>query len=109
MMAAWVYLVCAICLEVAGTVSMKLSEGFTKPLPSLLLFVFYGLSFSLITLSLKKIDVSMAYAIWSGMGTVLITTVGILYFNEAISAIKIVSVGLVVLGVLGLNLHSIAH
>ncbi|MFC6673003.1 DMT family transporter [Marinobacterium aestuariivivens] len=109
MTTAWIYLFCAIGLEVAGTLSMKLSDGFTRPLPSLLLFVFYGLSFSLLTLSLKRIDVSIAYAIWAGMGTVLITSAGILWFDEALSTLKALSVVLVVIGVIGLNLESAGH
>jgi len=62
----WLYLVLAILLEVSGTTCMKLSEGFTRMVPSILLVVFYTLSLGMLTLALKKIDVSVAYAIWSG-------------------------------------------
>ncbi|MFW6323870.1 MAG: DMT family transporter, partial [Desulfovibrionales bacterium] len=72
----WLYLTGAIILEVAGTVSMKLSEGFTNILPSVLLFLFYGVSFVGLTLALKRIDVSIAYAVWSGLGTLLISLIG---------------------------------
>lgn len=102
----WVYLVLAIVLEVSGTTCMKLSEGFTKTVPSILLFVFYTLSFGMLTLALKRIDVSVAYAVWSGMGTALIATIGILYFKEPMTALKLISLALIIGGVVGLNLSS---
>jgi small multidrug resistance pump len=100
----WVFLVGAIVLEVAGTTSMKLSGGFTKPVPSVLLFACYAASFTALTFALKKIDVSVAYAIWSGVGTALIAAIGILYFREAFSVLKLVSLMLIIAGVVGLNL-----
>ncbi|MGH3089955.1 MAG: DMT family transporter [Rubrobacteraceae bacterium] len=100
----WVYLVFAILTEVAGTTSMKISEGFTKLVPSVSIFVFYGFSLVLLTMSLKRLDVSLAYAVWSGMGTALIATIGILWFREPLTAIKLVSLALIIVGVVGLNL-----
>jgi small multidrug resistance pump len=100
----WVYLVFAIITEVAGTTSMKISEGFTRLTPSIFIFVFYGFSLVLLTLSLKRLDVSLAYAVWSGMGTALIATIGILWFREPMTAIKLVSLALIIIGVVGLNL-----
>jgi small multidrug resistance pump len=100
----WLFLIVAIFLEVAGTTSMKLSEGFARVLPSVFIFVFYGLSFAGLTLALKRIDVSVAYAIWSGLGTALITVIGLAYFREPVTPLKIVSIGLIILGVVGLNL-----
>ena len=105
----WLYLVLAILLEVSGTTCMKLSEGFTKTVPSILLFVFYTLSFSMLTLALKRIDVSIAYAVWSGVGTALIATIGVLWFKEPVTMIKLVSLGLIIIGVVGLNLSGGAH
>ena len=105
----WVYLGLAILLEVSGTTCMKLSEGFTKTVPSILLFVFYTLSFGMLTLALKKLDVSIAYAVWSGVGTALIATIGVLWFKEPATAMKLVSLGLIILGVVGLNLSGGAH
>jgi small multidrug resistance pump len=101
---SWVYLILAIIMEVIGTTNMKLSEGFTKILPSILMFVFYGFSFAFITLALKKIDLSIAYALWSGVGTALIAAIGVLYFKEPATAIKIGSIALIVIGVVGLML-----
>ena len=103
-MASWLYLASAIIFEVAGTTSMKLSSGFSRPLPSVLIFVFYALSFTSLTFALKKIDVSVAYAIWSGIGTVLIAIIGIYHFREPITLLKVTSIGLIILGVVGFHL-----
>lgn len=105
----WLALAGAIVLEVSGTVSMKLSDGFTKLVPSILIFVFYAASFAVLTLALKKIDVSVAYAVWAGVGTALIAVVGILYFKEPLSALKVFSIFLIIAGVIGLNLSGAKH
>jgi len=100
----WFYLILAILFEVIGTTSMKLSEGFTKTVPSVMMFIFYILSLVALTFALKKFDVSSAYAIWSGLGTVLISIVGIYLFKESISPMKIISIALIIIGVIGLHL-----
>ncbi len=105
----WLFLVLAILLEVAGTTCMKLSEGFTRLTPSILLFVFYTLSFGMLTLALKRIDVSVAYAVWSGVGTALIATIGVLWFKEPMTALKLISLALIIIGVVGLNLGGGTH
>jgi small multidrug resistance pump len=105
----WVYLVLAILFEICGTTSMKASQGFTRPVPSYLVFLFYGLSLVFLTLALNKIDVSVAYAIWSGLGTALVATVGVLWFREPLTGLKIVSLGLIIIGVVGLNLSGTGH
>ena len=71
--------------------------------------MFYAASFAALTLALKKIEVSVAYAVWSGVGTTLIAGIGILYFGEAVSARKLVSILLIVVGVVGLNLSGANH
>ena len=106
---SWFYLVLAIVFEVSGTTAMKLSQGFTKMLPSVLMFLLYGLSLSALTLALKRIDVSMAYAVWSGLGTALIATVGVLWLKEPLTALKIVSLMLIIIGVIGLHFSGDAH
>ncbi|NOR16372.1 QacE family quaternary ammonium compound efflux SMR transporter [candidate division WOR-3 bacterium] len=103
------YLIIAIIFEVAGTTCMKLSYGFTKAVPSILMIILYLLSLVSLTFALKKIDVSVAYAIWAGIGTALIVTVGILWFKEPVTALKIISLGLIIIGVIGLNLSGGAH
>jgi small multidrug resistance pump len=97
-------LLLAIMFEVCGTTCMKLSEGFSKLIPSVLIFVFYAVSFFFFTLALKGIDVSIAYAIWAGLGTALITVVGIFWFRESASALKLISLVVVIAGVIGLHL-----
>ena len=106
---SWVYLTLAILTEVAGTTSMKFSEGFVKILPSVLIFVFYAVSFAFMTLALKKIDLSITYAIWSGLGTALIVVIGVIWFKEPVTVIKLISIALILAGVAGLNLASEAH
>lgn len=104
-MFGWIYMILAILFEVAGTTSMKFSEGFTKVWPSIFIFFFYALSYIVLTFALKTIEISNAYAIWSGLGTVLIVTIGILWFNESVSLVKILSIVLIIMGVVGLQLN----
>jgi small multidrug resistance pump len=96
-------------LEVTGTTAMKLSHGFTRLMPSVLIFVFYGASFVALTFALKRIDVSIAYAIWSGIGTAAIAIIGITYFREPATVVKLVSIVLIIIGVVGLNLGGMKH
>jgi len=100
----WVFLFIAIVLEVCGTTSMKLSEGLTRLAPSIAMFVFYGFAFTMLSFSLKTIELGIAYAIWSGLGTALIAVIGITWFGESTSIYKIASILLIIIGVLGLNL-----
>jgi len=88
---------------------MKVSLGFTRFLPSALLFAFYGLSFAAMTLAIRQIEVSVAYAIWSGVGTALIAVIGILWFKDTVSALKLASLVLIVIGIVGLHLSGPAH
>ncbi|MEL4304576.1 multidrug efflux SMR transporter [Methanococcoides sp. LMO-2] len=106
---SYLFLIGAILFEVMGTTCMKISEGFTKTLPSVLIFVFYGISFILFTLALKRLEVSLAYAIWSGIGTLSITLIGLIYFDESLTALKVGSIALIIIGVVGLNLSSGIH
>jgi small multidrug resistance pump len=105
----WLYLALAIVLEVCGTTSMKLSDGFSKLTPSVLIFIFYGLSFAAFVFALKRIDVSVAYAIWAGLGILLISAVGIVYFKEPVTALKIASTALIIGGVAGLYSSGVGH
>ena len=103
-MQSWLILIAAIILEVAGTTAMKLSDGFTRPLPSVLLVVFYLFSLVALTLALKRIDVSVAYAVWAGVGTVLVAVMGMFWFKEPVSLLKVGSILLIAAGVVGLHL-----
>lgn len=106
---SWLFMTGAIVFEVAGTTCMKLSDGFHVLLPSILMVPFYILCFVCLTLAIKKIDVSIAYAAWAGIGTTLITMVGILFFNDPASIMKLVAIGLIIIGVVGLNLQGDSH
>lgn len=106
---SYLYLVLAIVFEVLGTTSMKLSNGFTVLLPSIGLVVFYAICFTFLTMALKSIDVGIAYAIWSAVGTALIVAIGIIFFHESINAMKLISICLVIVGVVGLNLSGLKH
>jgi small multidrug resistance pump len=99
-----VYLFLAVVLEVSGITSMKLSDGFNQLEPSIMIFVFYAMSFIFLMLALKRLEVSIAYAIWSGMGTLLITVIGVHFFHEPMTLIKAISLGLIITGVMGLRL-----
>lgn len=101
---SWLYLFIAILFEVAGTTCMKLSQGFSRLLPSILIFAFYGVSFAFMTLSLRKLEVSIVYAIWSGLGTAFIAVIGILIFQEKMTVFRFLSLLLVIAGVIGLNM-----
>ncbi|MEQ8659772.1 MAG: multidrug efflux SMR transporter [Gammaproteobacteria bacterium] len=101
---AWVHLLLAIAFEIAGTTSMKLSNGFQNPWPTLAIFVCYGISIGFLTLAVRTIDISVAYAIWSALGMVVIATIGIVCFGESATVWKLCSIFLVILGVIGLRL-----
>lgn len=83
---------------------MKLSEGFKKPWPSVGIVVFYCLCFTFLTFALKRLDISVAYAIWCGVGMAFITLIGVYWFGETMSWIKLLSIGLIAAGVVGLKL-----
>ncbi|WP_232667927.1 DMT family transporter [Pseudonocardia sp. TRM90224] len=105
---AWIWLIAAIVCEVVATASLKLSEGFSKPLPSAAVVVGYGAAFVLLAQALKTFEVGTAYALWSGIGTGLIVVVGVLFLGESIGAAKVAGVLLVIGGVVLLNLSG-AH
>ncbi|MDZ8053959.1 MAG: DMT family transporter [Aulosira sp. ZfuVER01] len=103
MLISWIYLIAAVIFEVIGTTCMKLSQGFTKVTPSILVFASYGLCLTFLTLCLKKIEISVAYSFWAGLGTTLIALIGIFWFRESMSSVKLISITLIVIGVIGLN------
>ena len=107
-MNAWLFLSGAILFEVAGTTCMKLSRGFTVLTPSFLMFAFYACAFGMNTIATRTIELSVAYAIWSGVGTALTAAIGILYFREPATALKMVSLTLIIIGVMGLHSASMA-
>ncbi len=106
-MVYWLALAGAIALEIAGTVSMKLSHGFTRTAPSVLLFVFYAFSFTLMTIAVKRIDMSVSYAIWSGVGTATIALIGVGWFRESLSPVQVLSIVAIIAGVIGLRVGAV--
>lgn len=97
------YLALAILFEVFGSTMLKLSNGFTAIFPSIGVVVGFLASFTLLGLSLKKIALSTAYAIWSGVGTALTACIGIILFREEIGSLKVLALVLIILGVVILN------
>ena len=103
---SWVLLYLAIALEVGGTLSIKLSQGFSRLVPSLCVIALYGASFTLLSIAVRKIDLGVAYAIWSGVGIIAITCIGFMFFNESINLRKVLSILVIIIGVVSLNLAS---
>ncbi|WP_113698935.1 DMT family transporter [Nonomuraea lactucae] len=106
---AWFVVIAAGLFEVAMAYSLKLSDGFAQPLPSVGFAVFAVLSFGLLAFALKSLDVGTAYAVWTGIGAVGTATLGMLILGEEASVVRIVSIVLIVCGVVGLNLAGGAH
>lgn len=100
----WLFLFLAIALELIGTSLMKISNGLTRLIPSVGMFIAYFLCFSIFSLALKKIDVSIAYAVWSGVGITVISILGVAFFKESINLTKVISLILIITGIIGLNL-----
>jgi small multidrug resistance pump len=98
-----IYLTLAIASEVIATVALKSSEGFSRPLPAAIVVVGYGISFFLLAIVLKHMSVGTTYAVWSAVGTAAIAIVGIVAYGEGANLLKIASLGLIILGVVGLN------
>jgi len=94
----------AIAAEVGATTAMKFSDGFSRLVPSLVTVVGYVVSFVLLAQTLKTISVGAAYAIWSGIGTAAIATIGLLFFGEGMTAAKAAGMALIIGGVVVLNL-----
>ena len=101
---SWVFLGIAILLEVTGTSFMKASQGLSRALPAVMMFACYAGSLALLALALKRIDLGVAYAIWAGLGTALVAVIGTLAFGEQMNALKVLAIGLVITGVVLLNL-----
>ncbi|MFN8769380.1 MAG: DMT family transporter [Neisseriaceae bacterium] len=102
----WVYLFIAILAEIIATSTLKASEGFSKLTPTLISVVGYIIAFYFLSLTLKVIPVGIAYAIWSGVGIVLITIIGYFYYKQPIDMPAIIGIGLIVAGVVIINFFS---
>jgi small multidrug resistance pump len=100
----WILLTIGILTELGGSTCMKLSNGFTNLYASILTFIFWGISFSIFIFALKHFDLSFIYAIWAGLGILLVSVIGMVYFKEPVSIMKLVSILIIVAGVVMLNI-----
>jgi small multidrug resistance pump len=103
-MSAWIYLSGAIATEVVGTVFLRYTDGFTRPAPSILVIATYAASLWLTALALKQLEISLAYAVWAGVGTAAVAVIGMAALGESVTTVKLASIALVIGGVVGLNL-----
>ena len=103
-MLAWIYLSGAIATEVVGTVFLRYTDGFTRPAPSLLVLATYAASLWLTALALRELEISLAYAVWAGVGTAAVAVIGMAALGESVNGLKLASIALVIGGVVGLNL-----
>jgi small multidrug resistance pump len=103
-MLAWIYLSAAIATEVLGTVFLRNTEGFTRPAPSIFVIVTFVVSLWLTALALKTLEISLAYAVWAGVGTAAVAVIGMALLGESVNTLKLASIALVIGGVVGLNL-----
>lgn len=103
---SWLYLLIAIFAEIVATTALKKTEGFSQLLPSALTLVGYAIAFYFLSLSLRTIPVGIAYAVWSGVGIVAISIIGIVLFQQKLDLAALVGIGFIVLGVLVLNIFS---
>jgi small multidrug resistance pump len=100
------YLAVAIISEVTATSALKASAGFSRPLPILIVVLGYGLAFYFLSLTLRTVPVGVAYAIWSGVGIVLITLIGMLWFRQSLDLPALLGMALIILGVVVINVFS---
>ncbi|MBT4289412.1 MAG: multidrug efflux SMR transporter [Deltaproteobacteria bacterium] len=103
---AYIYLALAIIAEVAATSSLKASAEFTRLFPSIIVVVGYGTSFYFMTLVLRSIPIGITYAIWSGLGIVLVSVVGAIIYKEILDVAAVIGMGLIISGVVVIHIFS---
>ena len=103
---AWIILLIAGLFETAWAVALKYSEGFTRPLPSALTLAALGVSMALLGWSVKTLPLGSAYAVWTGIGAIGAAILGIALFHDSASSARLICIGLIVAGVIGLKLTS---
>ncbi|HNQ94591.1 MAG TPA: multidrug efflux SMR transporter [Anaerolineales bacterium] len=96
----------AILSEVIGTVALKLSNGFTKPMPSVVVVIGYSASFYLLSLALKVMPIGVAYAIWSGVGLILTVIAGMILWRETLDWARVIGIILILVGIVFINVIS---
>lgn len=108
MVLAWILLLSAIGVEVAATASLPRTDSFRDPLWTALVLLGYALSYWLLVLVIRNIPVSVAYAVWAGLGTAGVAVVGVLFLQERLDLAKVAGIAMIIVGVAVLNLHN-AH
>lgn len=110
-MKSWLFLGVAILSEVIATSALKASDGFSKTTPSTIVLVGYGLAFYFLSLTLKTIPVGVAYAVWSGVGIVGVSIIGLLLFKQKLDFPALLGIGFILTGVIIMNVFSksVAH
>ncbi|MEL7043440.1 MAG: quaternary ammonium compound efflux SMR transporter SugE [Pseudomonadota bacterium] len=103
---AWTILFAAGCFEVVWAVALKYTDGFSRLWPSVLFGISAWLSFALLSQALKSIPLGSAYAVWTGVGAVGVAIFGIVFLGEPASALRVLCIGLIVAGIVGLKLVS---
>lgn len=108
---SYVYLLIAIVAEVIATSALKSAEGFTKLGPSVIVVIGYAIAFFCLSLTLRTLPVGIAYAIWSGVGIVLVTGFAWVYYGQKLDLPALIGLGLIIAGVVVINLmsKSVAH
>jgi small multidrug resistance pump len=110
-MTTYLYLLTAVVFETIGTSALQASEQFTRPRPVIITLACYGITFYFLSLALRGMPVGVAYAIWSGLGIILIALIGLVWFGQKLDTAALVGLGLIVAGVAVINLFSntVAH
>ena len=104
MSTAWFFLLLAGFFEICFTISLKYSQGFSKIIPSIVTVIFIVLSFFYVSQAMKVIPIGIAYGVWAGIGAVGTVTCGILFFGDSCHIIKLISISLIIIGIIGLKL-----
>lgn len=99
---SWLILLVAIVCEVAGTLTLKFTDGMTRLWPTVLMFAFYLASLFGLSAAVRRIPLGMAYAVWSGLGTLMIAALGVVMFKEQVTVVRLLSTLLIIIGVVGL-------
>ncbi len=103
---AWLMLAISVFAEVLGNLALRHAKGFTRPWPSVVVALCYGGAIWLMSLAIRHLEMSLAYAVWAGAGTALTALVGVLWLDEACSALRLAAVAFIVAGVMAINLSA---
>jgi small multidrug resistance pump len=106
-MMAYLFLMAAIATEVAGTSLLKTTDGFSRLIPTVVCLTAYAISFAFMAQAVKHVPVGILYALWSGIGTAAIVCIGVAFLGQSINAMSIVGIGVIVAGVVVVNLGGV--